>query len=424
MQALWIALLMVLPSGCMSQVMPGQVNCSMFPAGGVAQWGLPCPGNKVDVPLPGKPGVRILPIPGQKPDPNTCPSNAEGKPYLLNDEITPITNFYVRSHGQVPKRALTRDMTGWNLTIDGDVIKTKQFTMAELQAFPVYSRQYILECAGNGRHGYNPNVEHANQWTVGAVGNGNWTGVLLKDVLQSLGLKSTAKYVGWYGEDKKCKGEGVLISRGIPIEKALDNYTMLVWAMNGEPLPAYHGFPLRLIAPGFPGAAQGKWLYRLWIRNQTHDGAKMAAPSYRLPAYPGIPGAFNISDPAQLATMKIITQMGVKSVITKPTRCLTTKNTTFRIEGKTWSGAGDVNSVEVAYDGGHNWHHARVSKPVNKYSWQSWWIDITLPSQGVWRIFSRATDHTGATQPMFAPYWNPKGYMNNAVMELTITVTK
>lgn len=196
---------------------------------------------------------------GLKPDPQACPQNGEGKPEILGlFDVTPVENFYVRNHGAVPQRAIDGDLTGWSLRIDGEVQKTHNFTMQELQKFPTYSRQYVQECAGNGRHGYRPSdlaqggPASGNQWTIGAVGNANFTGVLLRDVLLSLGLTSSASYIAWYGEDKDCGGDdAVLISRGFSLEKALDEHTMLVWEMNGKPLHAFHGFPLRVFAPGY-----------------------------------------------------------------------------------------------------------------------------------------------------------------------------
>jgi len=404
------------------------------PAGAVAQDDLPCPGNTQDVPLPSlnplepnKTGVRVLPVPGTKPNPFGCALNAEGKPELLGlHDVTPFENFYTRNHGNIPKRAISRDMTGWKLIVDGEVDTPMNFTMEQLKAMPSVSRQHVLECAGNGRHGYKPQV-NGNQWTIGPAGNGNWTGVLLKDVLKAAGVKSSAVYIGWYSEDADCdagpSGAGKLISRGVPIEKALDGYTMLAYEMNGGTLPSYHGFPLRLVAPGFPGAAWGKWLTRIWVRNQTHDGAKMGAPAYRLPINPIKPGQHDTTwDGWNNDNMKIITQMPVRALITTPDRCLTQTSKDVTVAGKTWSGAGDVKKVEVTYDHGNTWTAADLTTPANKWAWQSWTAKISLPSDGTWSIYARATDESGATQPMTAPYWNPKGYQNNACMDLQITI--
>lgn len=410
------------------------------PAAAVAQHDLPCPGNIVDVPLPSlnprepnKTGVRILPVPGTPIDPFGCAPNAEGKPELLGQAmITPFENLYTRSHGTIPPRARSRDMSQWSLSVDGDTATSKVFTLDQLKTeFPVHSRQHVMECAGNGRHGYRGYGAGANapgnQWTIGPAGNVNWTGVLLKDVLATVGVQKSAVYVGWYSEDAPCDtptAAGTMISRGIPIEKALDDYTMLAWEMNGETLPSYHGFPLRLVVPGYPGAAWGKWLTRLWVRNQTHDGAKMAAPAYRVPIEPVAAGSHDFKDPYWTNdNMKIITEMPVRALITSPLRCLTVASRAVALEGRAWSGAGNVTKVELSFDRGTSWVGvATLSAPVNKWAWQSWAGSVTLPSDGVWQVYARATDVTGVSQPMFAPYWNPKGYQNNAAMDLTITV--
>lgn len=442
-----------------SNLLPPHVEC---PEQGVAQNDLPCPGAPGDVPLPGKPGTRTLPLPGLKPDPLACPQNGEGKPELLGlHDITPVENFYVRSHGAVPQRAIDYNMSGWQLLVDGEVKRAHNFTMDDLRKFPVHSRQYVLECAGNGRHGYRPaflkegGPASGNQWTIGAAGNANFTGVLLKDVLQSLGLTADARYIAWYGEDHDCSGSpDVLISRGFDIAKALDDGTMLVWEMNGKPLHAFHGFPLRVFAPGYPGAAQGKWLRRIWVRNQTHDGPKMTGWAYRMPKYPLWPGSANTSLPPDQydppIETEIITkvrgvicrvarlnetapvgaargmiffsrpkdplpsqailppllcpllcplifpghpeakkaggshqltsvlrccfctmQLGVRAMITNPSRCTVTSDRNVVVQGRAWSGAGNVTQVEVSYDHGSTWTDVdSLSEPVNKWAWQ------------------------------------------------------
>ena len=133
----------------------------------------------------------------------------------------------------------------------------------------------IIIRIGNWGRGIVPATQQADWWSIGAVGCAEWTGVLLKDVLEAVGVGPGAVFVAYYGEDD-------FLSRGVPITKALDGHSMLAWAMNGEPLPAFHGFPLRLLAPGFPGSAQGKWLKRLWVRDREHDGLGMLGKSYRL----------------------------------------------------------------------------------------------------------------------------------------------
>ena len=148
--------------------------------------------------------------------------------------------------------------------------------------------QVVVECAGNGRSLFTPKVD-GTPWIRGAVGCSEWTGVRLRDVLKAAGLKEAAIYTGNYGADLPI-GSGEQFSRGIPIEKAMDEHTLIALKMNGEDLPAAHGFPARLIVPGWIGSAMQKWLNRIWVRDQVHDSEKMTGYSYRIPTYPPVPG--------------------------------------------------------------------------------------------------------------------------------------
>mmetsp|Transcript_176029 Transcript_176029/g.559170 ORF Transcript_176029/g.559170 Transcript_176029/m.559170 type:complete len:663 (+) Transcript_176029:156-2144(+) len=378
------------------------------PNGAAAQHNAPCPAVPCRSPV-GKEGTCLVSFDQSEPDRNGS-INAEARVELLTDDVTPISHHYVTGSAP-PTRAWTRDISDWKLSIDGEVDQAHNFTMADLQSFPHVTRRYVLECAGNWGRGIVPAYQQADWWSIGAVGCSEWTGVLLKDVLDSVGVKSSAVYVAYYGEDN-------FLSRGVPIEKALDGHTMLAWAMNGEPLPAFHGFPVRMLAPGFPGAAQGKWLKRLWIRDREHDGLGMLGKSYRIPKYPLKPGDYKAPD----EWFKVFTQQPVRSLIVRPPRCSVTPSPLVRLEGKAWSGAGDVTSVHLSYDSGATWIATRLSPPANKWAWQRWAANLTLPSPGAWNIFVRASDHTGATQPMLVPGWNPGGYGNNQVMKIDIQV--
>jgi len=144
----------------------------------------------------------------------------------------------------------------------------------------------------------------------------------------------------------------------------------------------------------------------------------MLGKSYRVPRYPIRPGDYTAPD----EWFEVFTQQPVRSLIVRPSRCSVTRSPHVKLEGKAWSGAGDVVMVELSYDAGLTWTPARLSPPANKWAWQRWTANITLPSQGVWNIFVRATDHTGATQPMLVPSWNPGGYANNQMMKIDVEV--
>jgi len=360
--------------------------------------------------IPGKEGIRVL---------NDRPINAETPVTLLNDPVTPNHLHFVRNNGIVPERAHKQDLADWTLTIDGEVDNPFVLRMPELQTnFPIVEAQVVLECGGNGRAGFNPPAK-GNQWTLGAVGCASYKGVRLKDVLKRAGVKSSAVYIGYYGEDLHLSGDPKkeAISRGFPIEKALDENTLLAWEMNGEPLPALHGFPLRLICPGYPASASGKWLKRITVRDQVHDGAKMTGYSYRVPAYPVAPGQ---SVPEE--DMVIIEAMPVKSIITRPgTGVEHAFGSELEIGGHAWCGSGRVRAMHVSIDFGASWIKCRLNRPANEWAWQPWQASLSFPKRGYYEVWARATDDTGVSQP-FAIAWNPKGYLNNSMHRVSVQV--
>jgi len=362
--------------------------------------------------LPGKPELTVL---------NHRPWNAETPATLLDDAVTPIARHFVRNNGLPSARAESGSLEGWTLTLDGEVEQPLELTLDELKAnYPHVTQQVVLECGGNGRAGFWPKAK-GNAWTLGAVGCASYTGVRLADVLATAGVTERAVYVAYYGEDRHLSGDPnkVVISRGVPIAKALDPSTLLVWAMNGEPLPAMHGFPLRMLAPGFPASASGKWLKRLWVRDQVHDGPKMTGMAYRVPEHPVAPGT-----PVPESDMRIIEEMPVKSLITAPgTGSTQQAGRPFEVRGHAWCGSGDVAAVHVSTDFGATWIPAELAPPANPFAWQRWSVTLRLPTAGHFNLWARATDTEGRAQPMIVPGWNPKGYLNNAMHRIDVQVT-
>lgn len=339
------------------------------------------------------------------------PLNAETPAHLLDDDITPFKHLFVRMNGLVPQTALDANAEGWTLTIDGEVDNPLTLSIDDLKSrFENVTRRLVIECGGNGRAFFQPGTS-GNQWTMGAVGCPEWTGVRLADVLNAAGVKKTAVYTGHYGNDVHLSGEAdkVVISRGVPIAKALEEDAIIAWAMNGEPLSALHGFPLRLIVPGYPASASQKYLNRIWIRDKEHDGAKMTGDSYRIPAYPVAPGT-----EVPESDMVVLTDMPVKSVITFPqTGAKVQPGTASEVRGQAWCGKGDVAAVHVSIDFGQTWHEARLEPAPNRFSWQRWRAEVTLPQHGYYEVWARATDQDGISQPPLSPVWNPRGYANN-----------
>jgi DMSO/TMAO reductase YedYZ molybdopterin-dependent catalytic subunit len=170
--------------------------------------------------------------------------------------------------------------------------KPTTFTLKELkEKFTHHTLQMVLECAGNGRSEFNPPAT-GNQWTTGGVGCAKWTGIRLADVLKHCGIKKDAVYIGYYGADAHLSGDPKksAISRGVPIQKALEDESLLVFAMNGDDIPIQNGHPLRLMFGGWAASTCGKWVKKIVIRDREHDGEKMTGHSYRMPRYPVAPG--------------------------------------------------------------------------------------------------------------------------------------
>jgi len=205
----------------------------------------------------------------------------------------------------------------------------------------------------------------------------------------------------------------------MPIAKALEEHTLLAWAMNGEPLPFLHGGPLRLIVPGWPGSLSQKWLTRIWVRDREHDGPGMTGLSYRMPVRPLTPGA----DAAGVET-RILESMPVRSIISFPSDGARLPSGTREIEvrGAAWAGDHEVSRVDLSIDGGATWTAAVMKPPRNRYDWVRWRAGLHLPGEGHYDIFARATDSQGRAQPFHAANWNPNGYGCNVMHRITVTV--
>ena len=352
---------------------------------------------------------------------NDKPLNAETPAHLLDDDVTPNDRHFVRNNGLVPDTALSGDAMSWKLAIDGEVDQSLSLSLDELKnRFEVVTYALQLECGGNGRAGFNPPAS-GNQWTVGAIGNARWTGVRLRDVLSAAGVKPEVVYTAHYGADPHLSGDPdkIPISRGLPLWKAMDPYTLIAFEMNGEPIPALHGFPARIVAPGWPGSCSQKWLTRVQLRNVVHDGPKMTGDSYRVPKYPVAPG-----EEVPESDMLIIQSMPVTSIITSPKSgtVLPVDNREIQVRGHAWAGDRAVRRVDVSHDFGETWTEADLGAPPNPYAWQTFSAHLTFPTQGYYEIWARATDDGGVMQPFTVPGWNPKGYLNNSLHRVAVKV--
>ena len=361
--------------------------------------------------LPGKSGLTVL---------NDRPINAETPAHLLDDPVTPAARLFVRNNG-VPPVTYDIDPLAWELSVEGEACENpKAFTLRELQErFRHYTLQLQIECGGNGRSEFNPPAT-GNQWSTGAVGCPEWTGVRLKDVLEDCEIGDNAVYVAYEAADSHLSGDPTKqpISRGVPVRKAMESESMIVWAMNGEPLPELHGYPLRMLCAGWPASVSGKWLTRILVRDRVHDGAKMTGKSYRVPCKPVAPGT-DVAD----EDMCIIESMPVKSLITFPKSGLQhALSSSLQIRGHAWAGDRRVQRVFTSIDFGATWQAAKLKKPANRLAWQHWTSNVEFPETGYYEVWARAVDDKGVAQPIVLPGWNPRGYLNNACHRIAVMV--
>jgi DMSO/TMAO reductase YedYZ molybdopterin-dependent catalytic subunit len=334
--------------------------------------------------------------------------NAETPLELLTDYLTPNELFFVRSHW-IPRQP---DLKSWKLTIDGEVETPLTLTLAELKKLPRVEATCVLQCAGNGRGLYTPALPGV-QWRYGAAGNARWSGVRVRDVLDRAGLKSSAKHLHTFGSDVP-PGKVPPFHRSVELEKVLAD-GILAFEMNGQPLPAAHGAPLRLIVPGWAGDHWMKWIVRLFPSAEPQKGFYMET-AYRYPLKPGEPGvAFK---PEEMAP---VTELFVKANITTAPKKAKAGHT-CDIRGFALSGAPDIAKVEISDDDGVTWQDALLDPRHEPYAWRLWSHRWTPSRTGAARICARATDSKGAVQPRQA-VWNQSGYLHNAWHFVDVEVT-
>ena len=347
------------------------------------------------------------------------PLVAETPEHLLDDDTTPTSKFFIRNNGQVPETPKNPD--SWKLTIDGEVNKTVEITLDELKkrARPVTMRM-VLECGGNGRSFFTPQAR-GNQWTNGGAGCAEWTGIPLFELLRVAGVKPSAVYTANYGTDVHLSGDPAkeTLSRGVPIAKAVDRFTMLVWGMNGKPLETIHGGPLRLIVPGWPGSVSHKWLSRITLRNKVHDGQGMGGTSYRVAIKPMVPGS-----KADDSNFKILESMPVRGILTSPASGTRYAAGTreIKMRGAAWAGDLDARRVDVSIDFGATWLPTTLAPLKNNFDWRRWVAAVKVPSDGYYEIWVRATDSAGRQQPHIAGGWNPQGYGANPMHRIAVLI--
>lgn len=338
------------------------------------------------------------------------PADYESPVALLDSFITPIEHFYVRTHLPVPPAV---DPAAWRLTVEGEVTAPVMLGLNDLRAMPAVTLTSTLECAGNGRAFFRPQVAGI-QWGRGAVGTARWTGVRLKDVLTRAGIRPSGRFVLASGADRPL-GTMPEFIRQVPAAKAMHPDTLLAYEMNGVPVPQVHGAPVRLVVPGWEGAYSIKWLNRLRVVEREFDGFWVAT-AYRYPTKRVAPGA--AVAPADLAPL---TGLVVKSLITQPLEGAVVAPGAVRVAGFAWAGETAIAKVDVSTDGGASWQPARLVGERAAYTWRRFEATFTARRPESYHILSRATDAAGRTQPI-SPPWNPSGYLWNAPDDVRIEV--
>ncbi len=324
------------------------------------------------------------------------------------EEITPVEHFFVRCHTMIPQIKLPE----WKLEVTGLVDRPLSLTLPELKQFPRTELVSVLECAGNGRSFYRPYVAGA-QWRFGSVGNARWTGVRLKDVLEKAAVKPAARHLLLDAADAPL-AKMPKFQRTIEVAKAMHPDTLVAWEMNGKPLTADHGFPLRVIAPGWASDSWVKWLTRIELLDHDFDGFWMKT-AYRHPAQHVAPGT--AVDPKDMVP---VTDLNVKSVIVHPGEWAAPG--AIAVQGVAWSNTSPVAKVDISADAGKTWSPANFTGRPTKYGFRRWAF-LWKAAEGQHTLMSRATNEAGQSQPL-EPEWNPNGYLYNAAQPRPVTISK
>ena len=356
--------------------------------------------------------------------PQIIPTNAgyrtfAAPPQALQENIVPNDLFYVRNHWrEVPKI----DTDTFRLVVDGEVENPLSLSYQDLLDMPKKTFQVTFECCGNS-----PVPDYWARSTRtssvmeqikghGIMGNAEWAGVSLADVLARAGVKPSAVEVMFEGADHgpdETVGDPpeVTYERSLPLAKATHADTLLAYEMNGEPLPPPHGYPLRLLVPGWYGMTSIKWLVGIHVLDHEFKGF------YMTERY------MTVNGPDADSYYTYLTRMKVKSIITNPLPGEVVPAGGYQLAGAAWSGEDQVAGVEISVDGGASWSPVDVLHPRSGYSWYRWEHYWKPPGPGSYTLMSRATNDKGETQPMeFPNKWDGRGYGNNMVFPFEVEV--
>lgn len=329
-------------------------------------------------------------------DPLNCETSI---PDLAGGAVMPTDLFYLRDHFPIP------DLDGerYRLSVRGLVERPLEVSLGDLHNMPSESLVVTLECAGNGRSLFDPAVP-GEPWGLGAVSTAEWTGVPLIELLERAGVRPGATEVVFRGADGgNVAGVDAPIrfERSLPADRIRDSGALLAYAMNGEALPSPHGYPLRLIVPGWYAVASVKWLTEILVTDRPFDGYFQATKYW----YEWVRGGRDEREP--------VTLLNVRALIVTPAPGMILRRGEMAIRGIAWSGAERIARVEVSLNDGP-WQQARLIGEGRRGAWQWWELFASLGEAGPLVVRARATDASGRTQPDQAE-WNRLGYGNNSV---------
>ena len=327
----------------------------------------------------------------------------------LRYDITPLGLHYVLIHFDIP----ALDAATYSLHVGGRVRTALNLTLDDLKARPATTMAVTLECAGNGRARLSPRPL-SQPWLGEAVGNAEWTGTPLRALLDEAGIRDGAVDVVFTGHDRGLQG-GVdqLYERSLPVSDATREEVLLAYAINGRPLPPQHGFPLRLIVPGWYGMTHVKWLRSITVTDRTFGGYQQAT------AYHFRTSEDDAGEPVRrMRPRALMVPPGIPDFVSR-TRFV--EPSTVVLEGRAWSGRGPITAVQVSDDGGRTWSAAAVEEPAGPYGWQRWTFRWDARRPGDYELCARATDAAGNVQPVDDD-WNLEGVENNAVQRIRVIV--
>ena len=329
----------------------------------------------------------------------------------MRHDLTPPGLHYVLTHYDIP---YVPEDTPWELTVGGRVQRPLTLTPADLRAFPQVTTRVTLECAGNGRALLTPRPV-SQPWLVEAVGTAEWTGVPLGLLLaEAGGVETDAVDVVCTGADHGVeRGVEQDYQRALPVDVALatEPEVLVAYEMNGAPLPPQHGYPLRLVVPGWYGMAQVKWLRDITVTDTPFTGFQQAV-AYRLRQHPEDEG----EPVTRIAPRALLVPPGFPDFMS---RARVVRPGTVMLEGRAWSGRAPVTLAEVSLDAGHSWHAAELEPDTgHPWAWRRWRLPWTA-TPGEYVLSARATDAEGHTQPLEQP-WNRGGFANNLVQRVEV----